>query len=663
MAPGVRRRLLRASEDSMRSPSPLIQHHVTARNPSTSGQWGKGMRRWSLLMVTLQIVSYWLWITSCFRERLLEDSAFILPRITTLLQTERERFADEYRRERRQRTKPPETDVDKSFFESGEILGSPTEDLTLDIRRDENACPPTRSTVLITNILSSTLATKLVFRLSKHCPSLRIIGTDDLFPNIQRVRVQHHLSRLNEIWHLIDFVETSKGLSSVNNNTRWWIKSEISHVVHLEMDLPPRPPTEYLDDLAYERFIKHQSRWTFEHIWQIPEAQILHVTNNNDRTSGWSVLALGRGWRTLFPGNTRDSELAVQQLLAESPPTVWHRYSIKIRDSELPEIKSSPVFPCASSCVQEKTSCTPSVWDDVQPVTRQLKCRWAVITVNLDLNVNELVQPEASNSTATNALCRVAMVSAKSPIMQRLRHDLGPQRQLPSIDGWTVMGVDATDDSIGDIDFALPLVDPAGFFTEDVQKIMYLDYQSTRNSLLRMSNYNLLVLMMNIDQPAQRARQRMEVRPGTSISRRVLVPAEPSRRAALFVGQATWTPNHVRQYFDKHGFDSSGSTEWYQQYEEWVQSKEHRPNFREAFHKMPWLWASTSVVVHDVRSPSLRCEWLLESMQHAALTEELTLAMILARLQLEGRLTSHGGDEWLKMSPTDWIRVMPVRRG
>lgn len=242
---------------------------------------------------------------------------------------ERNWFQNQKRLERRRRTRPPSGRTATTQLSMGTIQ-SPWKSHSSPFFLEDSAVANERfkslgqedwssachsaslnkhSVVLVTGIATHALAAAFALLISKQCHVERIVGTDSLFPNLQRKRAQH-VDALKPLFRFIpkfQFVPTSHGLAKTGpgceNDISWIRKGQnITHLVHFESSLPEFD-SEIMSSSKYNEYVREQSAVTLQHILETAKElptydsdstlpTVVHVTSeqvsNEDRDSAAS---------------------------------------------------------------------------------------------------------------------------------------------------------------------------------------------------------------------------------------------------------------------------------------------------------------------------------------------------------------------------------------
>jgi hypothetical protein len=223
---------------------------------------------------------------------------------------------------------------------------------------------------------------------------------------------------------------------------------------------------------------------------------------------------------------------------------------------------------------------------------------------------------------------------------------------------WTLIWLHDTK-KMTDAEYSLPWMEPSQLFASSVYKAMF----TTLPEFAQPPDAALMRILSRINRPASPAHDMKEVRSGLpKISRWIPHPAEPARAAALFAASPWDVPKNIREYVTiakNMGLEiPSLQSEFYQQAADYISADDRfRPESEFPFIKdsFPLVWISMDLLVHDLHMDAarlLRCQWYDETLywgekEHENRdVEELGLAWILAKRQVEGQLGPPLDDGW-----------------
>lgn len=313
-------------------------------------------------------------------------------------------------------------------------------------------------------------------------------------------------------------------------------------------------------------------------------------------------------------------------------------------------------FPCSSSC-RSMLPCRPSVFDLVQPISRQLTegCEFVVYVASFSEDLETLEQPFGDEA----GLCRVAFVSGKSRLVQGvLSQNTNP---IPSgvsdkavvywngklkYGRWNLVWLpydDAT--TLTDAETALLRIDPAEMFADTVRKVMY----SELPEFTQPADGVLLRILSQVNRqgfPQQRVREK---RPGTAVSRFHLLDAQRPRLATLFAAEPApgYLPKSAKAFVALAGPNYSfpkRQVSFYTRAAHLIQTNDMRPEDEirsTVYLTFPYQWISMTILIHDLvaeQSRQLRCSWYDEYLFWGGNgdAEELSFAFIMANARIEG---------------------------
>lgn len=322
-------------------------------------------------------------------------------------------------------------------------------------------------------------------------------------------------------------------------------------------------------------------------------------------------------------------------------------------------------FPCASSCNGPTShACDATVFDNILPISQAATahCQYAVYLVDFAANLEQLFERLDGLSSK---LCRVAFVSAKSPVVQEaIRNHMSyanstevftKQQTLQRFNGklksksWTLVWLRDDDEStLTDAEYALVRMEPSRFFAPSVIKAMF----SETAAFAEPPDVALLNILGRIDKPAVQHHFRREYRSGINLSRFVQYPPEKARSVALFTSETplAYQPKNIAEYgklAEKSGSVSIPRRQlnYYKHAAHWIQTDRNRPedeSRKTVFHPFPFQWISMGLLVHDMQTEAariLRCSWYDEHLHWGHSNrgaDELSLAYVIGMQRIQG---------------------------
>jgi len=367
-----------------------------------------------------------------------------------------------------------------------------------------------------------------------------------------------------------------------------------------------------------------------------------------------------------------------------------------------------PTLPCASECVKERSSCSPSIFDDILTVSKKVTegCDVVLYTSFLELANDEVLALETvSPSKQIKLNERVCNIALLSKYHYRVDELLSTKKNKKGTDhynkyngsfveaGWNLIWVDDKKEVISQPELFLIKLSPGKLFSSSVKYAMFIDprFQVTP----RIDDVLFLVSAMH--RKASPIRRAYLTDPnGERV--KVYLPEEEEKRA-VFLASPIKTPKvgskptklsmHEATKFLKveHGIEADSSDpksltqqrEFYNRLPSYLDREDVR-SFFEPRHKFEMnRWIRTSWIMHDMKrdeGKDLRCEWYQEHTLWGNELDQLSFAYIIAKKDLERKIGNRELDDHDKESipppepwegaildTNDWIPVLGTKNG
>ena len=370
-----------------------------------------------------------------------------------------------------------------------------------------------------------------------------------------------------------------------------------------------------------------------------------------------------------------------------------------------------PTFPCASECASDKSTCTPSIFDDVLEVSKRITndCDVVLYTSFLDLERDEKLCLEtvvqSKQLQPNEKVCNVAFVSkyhyrVQEIISKKKNGKAGEEfekrfkKQNGNIVevGWNLIWVDDKDPISHAEQFLLKL-SPGKFFSSAVRYAMYVDpsLQVTPRT------DDVLFLAEAMHRRAAPERKATLTNPQKE-KIKVRLPAE-TEKEAVFLAPTIKFPKGVPRpskvsvntatkiFKEEIGIDPDSTDpksliqqrEFYGRVTSYLDRHDIRPISEPKYGFEMNVWIRSMWLIHDIRQEvgrQLRCEWYEEHLLWENNLDQLSFAYIIGKKELERRIGRNEMDDedkkllaplepWEEavLDTKDWIPLLNADNG
>lgn len=357
------------------------------------------------------------------------------------------------------------------------------------------------------------------------------------------------------------------------------------------------------------------------------------------------------------------------------------------------------VLPCASECVT-KANCIPSIFDDVSDLTRSVteECDFILYTQSLGYDVKDIRLQAMYSDEGEQLVCNFAFIPRESTLVDAVIKKV-PEEQLKKFGvssehaptkralrdlkldglngrllykGWILLWVKDATKPLSTFDNFLLKLNPGNFFSKDVKQVLFVDEKfpvspNIEDVLFLMGESHREPLgyraLYRKDENGKKIKYKLQPEP----ERRAVILLAPlkqrashdSKETALADGQklTVLTATKYMRYEIgedaalKEGAERKKQREFYERVPTFV----NRVDLRSP--EEPWYryemkhWIRTRWIVHDMEleaSRELRCDWYQEHMQWGNELDQLSFAHVMARRELERRISHHEPDDHVK---------------
>lgn len=356
------------------------------------------------------------------------------------------------------------------------------------------------------------------------------------------------------------------------------------------------------------------------------------------------------------------------------------------------------VLPCSSECSNHE-HCPSSIFDGVVSLTQDVSqdCKIALYTQVLGDDVEDISLEAEFSDAEEPSICNFAFVSGNSKLVANVvgkvpAEELTRLGVVPTNDekdhkhqtieakdrtkmngrllyrGWILIWIDETPSSISASDKFLLKLSPGKFFSESIQYAMYVDQSFP--AMPTIEDVKFLAHQMHRPKWDQRTVKR-KTRPKAKFR----LPPEPERQAGLLVAGLKYQDAKDAEPHPSDTHVTLNLAVKFMRYEKGEDNAKDDPEseeiriYREFLERIPTYvnrgdymkssaepvffyelhhWARTQWVMHDINlepARQLRCDWYQETAQWGTPLDQLSLAHVMKKREMNRRITNKELDD------------------